>query len=483
MSSKANEASAPSFWPSSLRPRSITSRLIWLYTIVATVLLSCGMGILYWAVVSHIYQEDNVFLRDKLAALRQELYEEYALGEPNEELTTSWSGEETYWIRVYDPTGRIAAATPKMDEQLSERAFPPAAPQGTAMPKAMEYKNPSGRFFLLLAVTEAVNGHPYVVQIAQDFSADRQFARELAVLLLAVVAGGAIASGTIAFGVTKRELRPVQQMAQAIETIDAQQLHERITTVGWPRELQPLASAFNKMIIRLESSFTRLSQFSADLAHEFRTPIGNMRGEAEWALTKTRSPNDYRGVIESSIEEYDRLSGMIDNLLFLARAETADAPIKCSLFGARAAVEKIADFFETALEEQGIKISCLGECEIYAEPILFRRAVSNVISNAVRVTAPGGTVFISIVTGELASRIVVTDKGRGIASEHLPRVFDRFYRIDASRNSNGTGLGLALVRSIMQIHKGEVSIVSEVACGTTVTLTFPFPTKVIPARV
>lgn len=220
-------------------------------------------------------------------------------------------------------------------------------------------------------MTEVVKGQPYVVQIAQDCTDDKQFAQEIALLLLAVVVCGAVASGAIAVGVTKKALRPLQQMAQAVERIDAKQLHERVPILGWPRELQPLAAGFNKMVARLESSFARLSQFSADLAHEFRTPIGNMRGEAEVVLTKARMPNDYRAVIESSVEEYDRLSGMIDNLLFLARSETADAPIECSLFDGGAAVARIADFFETALEEQNIKISCLGECEVYAEPILF----------------------------------------------------------------------------------------------------------------
>lgn len=473
MSSEANEGDALFNELRPSRPRSITSRLIWLYTVSATVVLSGGMWILYWMVVRHISDENNVFLRDKLATFREDLYEAPSSQALNEELKASRSSEETYWIRVYDPTGRVVAATPRMDEVLPEKAFPSPTSSRSNPPPAKEYRNAGGRSFLLLAVTTVVNGRSCVVQIAQDSSIDRQFARELALLLLAVAASGAIVSGAIAFGVTKRELRPLQQMAGAVERIDTKQLHERITSVGWPRELQPLAVAFNKMVARLENSFTRLSQFSADLAHEFRTPIGNMRGEAELALTKVRMSNDYRAVIESSVEEYDRLSGMIDNLLFLARAETADAPIECSLFDARAAVEKIRDFFETALEEQNIKISCLGECELYAEPILFRRAVSNLVSNAVRVTAPGGTVVVSIVADKSASKIAVTDSGRGIASEHLPHVFDRFYRVDASRNSRGTGLGLALVRSIMQIHKGEASIVSEVGRGTTVTLTFP----------
>jgi two-component system, OmpR family, heavy metal sensor histidine kinase CusS len=473
MSSKPNETGASLNGPNHSRPRSIASRLIWLYTIAATIVLSSGMWILYWMVVRHIYDENNVFLRDKLAALREDLNEQSSPQALNEEINSSRTSEETYWIRVYDSTGRVVATTPKMDEVLPAKAFPSTASPTSIAPRATQYRSPGGRSFLLLAVTTVANGQSYLLQIAQDNSADRQFAMELALLLSAVAACGAIVSGAVAVGVTKRELRPLQLMARAVERIDTKQLHERITAVGWPRELQPLAVAFNKMVARLENSFTRLSQFSADLAHEFRTPIGNMRGEAELALTKVRLPNDYRAVIESSVEEYDRLSGMIDNLLFLARAETADAPIQCSLFDARVAVEKIRDFFETALEEQDIKISCLGECELYAEPILFRRAVSNLVSNAVRETAPGGTVVVSIVTGNSFSRVAVTDSGQGIASEHLPHVFDRFYRVDASRRSKGTGLGLALVRSIMQIHKGEASIVSEVGRGTTVTLTFP----------
>ena len=177
MSSETNEAGAPSAWAESFALRSIASRLIWLYTIAATVVLSCGMGILYWIVVRHIYEEDNVFLRDKLAALREDLYEASAPQALNEELKALRSGEETYWIRVYDPTGRIIASTPKMDEVLPEKAFPSAATPRSATPKATEYRNASGRSFLLIAVTEVLNGQPYVIQIAQDCSDDNQFAQ------------------------------------------------------------------------------------------------------------------------------------------------------------------------------------------------------------------------------------------------------------------------------------------------------------------
>src|SRR6266446_2646926 len=203
MSSKANEAGVPSDGPIPSRSHSLASRLIWLDTIAATVVLSCGMGILYWIVVRHIFAEDNVFLRDKLAALREDLYVASGPQALNEELEKSQSGEETYWIRVYDPTGHLIASTPKMDEVLAEKAFPFAAAPNSATPKATEYRNASGRSFLLIAVTEMLNGQPYVVQIGQDCSDDKQFAEEFAVLLLVVAAGGAVASGAIAVGVTK----------------------------------------------------------------------------------------------------------------------------------------------------------------------------------------------------------------------------------------------------------------------------------------
>src|ERR1700738_5354473 len=167
MSLGANGADVSSPGSNPARARSIASRLIWLYTIAATVVLSCGMGILYWIVVRHIYEEDNVFLRDKLAALRQDLYEEAGPQALNEELKTSRSGEETYWIRVYDPAGRIIDASPNMDAMPPEKAFPSAPPPGSATPAATEYKNAQGKSFFLVAVRVVVRGETYVAQLAQ----------------------------------------------------------------------------------------------------------------------------------------------------------------------------------------------------------------------------------------------------------------------------------------------------------------------------
>jgi len=277
----------------------------------------------------------------------------------------------------------------------------------------------------------------------------------------------------IAITVTKRGLRPLGEMTRSLGRIGPTHLNERVAPAGWPRELQPLAVAFDAMLKRLDDSFTRLSQFSADLAHELRTPITNMLGEAQVALTRDRTPPEYRETIESTIGECERLSGIVDNLLFVARVDAAREPIAPTRFDARAAVEKIASFYQMIANDHHVTIRCSGEGQIYADPGLFERAVGNLVDNALRFTQEQGSIQIVLADHAANFEVAVSDNGCGIAPEHLPRVFDRFYRVESSRGSDGAGLGLALVKSIVDLHGGSARIQSEVGRSTTVTLIFP----------
>ena len=309
--------------------------------------------------------------------------------------------------------------------------------------------------------------------MAQDRSVDEQFEKQFGLLVAAVLLGGIFASTLIAITVTKRGLRPLSAMTRSLMRVGPKRLHERVPPADWPRELQPVAIAFDDMLDRLEDSFTRLSQFSADLAHELRTPLANIRGEAEVALTRPRSPNEYEAVIESSVAECARLSGIIDNLLFLARAEAAESKVQRSLFDGRSAIERIAAYNEAIAEERQLTITCQGEGEVYADPILFGRAVSNLVDNAVRFTPDGGQIAIVLTANAQGAEVVVSDTGCGIPAAHISRIFDRFYRVDPSRSTEGTGLGLALVKSIADLHAGSISVESEVGRGTAVTIRFP----------
>jgi two-component system heavy metal sensor histidine kinase CusS len=455
----------------SAEPRSIASQLVFLFTLAAAFLLTCGLGAFYWIIVRQAFAEDNAVLADKVAAIRSELRNEEGMRALQEQLNTRQPGEHAvYWVRVLDRSGRVVAESPDMGDFLPISVFPATVilPDQTAQ----DYHS-GGRLFSLMAVNEIIHAQPFTIQIAQDRSGDEEFIWKFGALLAGLLALAIAAAAVIATSVTRRGLRPLSEMTKSLERIGPTQLNERLGPDGWPLELQPMAKAFDGMLNRLEDSFTRLSQFSADLAHELRTPVANILGEAEVSLTRERSAEEYRETLESSIAECTRLSGLIDNLLFLARAESTDRQIQSSRFDARAAVEKIAAYYEPGAEEKNITISAVGHGEMDADPLLLGRALSNLVENALRFTPDGGEVIIKIDAVPNGTQVSVRDSGAGIPAEHLSRVFDRFYRVDAARSSGGMGLGLSLVKSIANLHGGSATIASTVDHGTTVTLIFP----------
>ncbi|MEY2485886.1 MAG: two-component system, OmpR family, heavy metal sensor histidine kinase CusS [Verrucomicrobiota bacterium] len=455
-------------------PRSIASQLVLLFTLAAALLLCCGLSVSYIISVRHAFEEDNEFLADKIFALRADLNTADWPKALIEELKSPRAGEPAaYWIRVIDSVGHVTAQTPGMDKLLPSRIFP-IRRGDSAIPRPKNYRA-GGRLFSLVATTGQAAGQTYILEVAQDRSADAQFTRKFGALLGLVLASGIVASALVAITLTERGLRPLTDMTDAVQRVGPTHLDERVAPAGWPRELQPLALAFDEMLDRLENSFQRLSRFSADLAHELRTPVANLLGEAQVTLTRDRTPNEYREVIESSVAECERLSEIIENLLFLARTDAATEQTHRQLFEGKPAVEKIMALYETIADEQDVTINCVGHGVVYADPMLFGRAVSNVLENALRFTPAGGTIRISIVVEAGQSTISVTDTGCGIAADQVPRIFDRFYRVDPSRSSQGAGLGLALVKSIIDLHGGSAAITSDVNSGTTVTLTFPNP--------
>ncbi|HEY6154748.1 MAG TPA: heavy metal sensor histidine kinase [Candidatus Udaeobacter sp.] len=454
------------------KPRSIAFQLILLFTLAAALLLACGLGVVYSIVTHHAFAEDNAVLADKIFVLSADLRE----NGPNifgEEVAAHRAGQHTpYWIRILDAQERAIGETPEMDRLIPKQTFPAAREPSEAIRTRKDYRS-AAKLFSLVSFKEPSKGEIYTVQVAQDRSSDEQVETNFAFLFIAVLIGGVVASALIAIIVTRRGLQPLRRMTGSLGRIGPDQLKERIGSAAWPRELQPLAIAFDQMLKRLDDSFTRLSQFSADLAHELRTPIANMLGEAQVALTRDRSAIEYREIIESTVAECERLSRIVDNLLFVARVDAAREPIARKRFDARAAAEKIADFYQTAADDHHVTITCSGDGQIYADPDLFERAVGNLIDNALRFTAKHGSINVEVAKHNSDFEVAVHDNGSGISAEHLPHVFDRFYRAESSRTSDGAGLGLALVKSIVELHGGSATIGSELGRGTTVTLKFP----------
>ncbi len=459
-------------------PRSIASQLVFLFTPAAVLLLGCGLGVLYWIVVRHGLEEDRTVLTDKVLGIRADLRSAAGPGLTRQELKALQGERTSYWVRLLDDRGEVIAETEGMGSLLPAALFPVGTKTASAEVPMKDHQA-EGKLFSLVSMRATENGRSYLIQVAQDRSADERFEREFGLLVVVVLICGTFASIMIAITVTRRGLRPLNAMTHSLKRVGPTRLHERVPPADWPRELQPVAVAFDDMLDRLEGSFNRLSQFSADLAHELRTPLANIRGEAEVALTRPRTPNEYEAVMESNVAECERLSTIIDNLLFLARAEAAESKVKCSWFDGRAAIDRIAAYNEAIAEERRLQIICSGHGQVYADPLLFGRAVSNLVDNAVHYTPDGGRIAISITTSDDHAEIAVGDNGCGIAAEHLSRIFDRFYRVDPSRSTEGTGLGLALVKSIADLHGGKIEVTSEVGRGTRLVLCLlgPQPAK------
>jgi two-component system heavy metal sensor histidine kinase CusS len=277
----------------------------------------------------------------------------------------------------------------------------------------------------------------------------------------------------------RRGLAPVRAISREIGRINAEKLHARIAGEAWPSDLRVLASTFDDMLARLEQSFAQLTRFSSDLAHEFRSPINNLVAAASVTLARARDPAEYQKTLEVVVEEGQRLSRMVSSMLFLARADNAGQHLHLERVALADEFRKLVDFYEIAADEQGVTLLAQGEGELVADPVLLRRALSNLLANALRYTPRGGIVRLSAVRERGAVAIAVNDDGKGIAAEHLPFLFDRFYRADAARSSaDSTGLGLAVVRSIAELHGGKAEVASVLGKGSTFTLRFPTDQKI-----
>lgn len=278
----------------------------------------------------------------------------------------------------------------------------------------------------------------------------------------------------IGYFIARNSMNRVQEFANKMENITANSLHDRINPNDWPKELKALGIKFNNMLDRLESSFKQLSQFSSDIAHELRSPIHNLRGITELALAKKRTADEYVNLLESSHEEYEHLTKLIENLFFLAHADHGQIVLNKTSLNAQAEILKISDYFSAMAEEKNIEISCEGNAVIHVDSVLFRRVLNNIFSNAIKYTPHNGKISIEIQHKENI-QIVVNDTGVGIEEEHLSKIFDRFYRTDSSRASHAgsLGLGLAIAKSIMELHQGKISIESQIGKGSSVYLQLP----------
>lgn len=281
--------------------------------------------------------------------------------------------------------------------------------------------------------------------------------------------------GLSAWAVVKRGLAPLREFRKVAAMISAQDLSHRLSVVKMPQELSELAHGINFMLHRLDSDVQQLSQFSDDLAHELRAPISNLMGKAQVTLSRERPAEEYKAVLESSTEELGRVARIVSDMLFLAQVSHPAALVPFETIALEDEALKVINLFSLSAEDKQISVSVTGRGSTIGDRLMIQRAISNLMSNAIRHCPVGQAITITIEVHATEVSLHVANPGAGIEPQHLPHLFDRFYRVDThhSRAGGSTGLGLAIVKSIMSLHQGVAEVNSRPGKITTFKLGFP----------
>jgi two-component system, OmpR family, heavy metal sensor histidine kinase CusS len=303
-------------------------------------------------------------------------------------------------------------------------------------------------------------------RFTMDFASDARMGNKWAVLLVALtLAAGAFVAGATSWHV-RRQLRPLHDLAAQTRAISPRRLDQRLSLVDPGEELLPWIEQFNALMQRLELAYSQLEGFNADVAHELRTPLATLIGETEVALSRERSADSLRETLASNLEEMQRLSAMVNDMLFLSNADRGAQARRGVPVSLATLARQVAEFHEGTLDEAGLRLDVVGDATVAVDEPLVKRALSNLLGNATRFASPGSTVQVRIAAEAPSDvQVVVQNQGRGIAPQLLPRLFDRFFRADESRCCDGAeqhhGLGLAIVAAIARMHAGRTLARSE----------------------
>jgi heavy metal sensor kinase len=447
------------------------------YGLVLTVLLAVFSAVVYWVLRHQLMERMDEALTEELADVRHEI--ERATDTPAllVWLDRRFAHHEGFDFQITRADGTRFFAS----DRLADRALaaPPSAPDHPAPPHFESVEAGQDRWRVVTVRVRGPDG-PLTVRVARSLS---EFDHETGELLWAFLLAGPLTVGATLVGgyyLAGRTLAPVDRITETARSISGERLNRRVPVSNPGDELGRLAATLNDMLDRLERSFTEMQRFTADAAHELRTPLAVIRNEAEVALRAPRSVEEYTRVLEGLLEEVVRLSEMADQLLFLCRQDAGLNPPAHKDVPLDELLAAVTENMRLVAEAKGVAL-VLGDnppCAVRGEALPLRRVFYNLIDNAVKYTAAGGTVRVSSrrAGGEVVVR--VSDTGTGIATEHLPHIFDRFYRVDPSRTgeTGGAGLGLAICRSVVRAAGGGIEVSSEIGHGSEFVVRLPAST-------
>jgi len=464
------------------RAISLTLRATLLFGLIAALVVSAVGFYLYYSIEKELIRRADYQVAGRVQYFRQLLANDFPLTQLSHspQLFENMLGNERdiLQFRLQDNTQIINVNpshlvlpdfTPVADgiELTLNNIHPMTAPDGTPV-----------RF--ISAAVRMQDGRTVNIYAAHFMGAESQMLASFRVEIIGAVLLAYILIAALGYSVIRRGLRPLRKMAQEAASIHPTSLATRLSSAHAPQELQPLILSFNAMLDRLAEGYERLTQFSADLAHEIRTPVGALMGHCQVALYQPRTTEEYETLLANNMEELERISRMVENILFLARASHAHSVLNITPLALASETQRVVDYFEGLAEERGMQLvcdprMCHGGATLYADPMLFQRALSNLVANAIRYGDENTPISVQVEQTWPNTRVHVDSIGAPIPAEKRDKLFDRFYRADAARSEGGSsnGLGLSIVHAIMALHQGSVSVHSLGQGKTRFTLQFP----------
>ena len=460
-----------------LRPKHVRTRLtLWYLVLLGGILalfIAAASGFLFFNLRRELDRE----LADQIESVEQGL----SFG-PDGRLQVRQAGDHADpdraqgpYLEIRELDGALLYSNDRLaGTQLGGMPIPKEGTDGYS-PRSSEL--PDGTRIRLASRVDFVESHPVLIRLAASEERLWNDMRESAWAVLAAVPIVLVVAGFFAFGLARRFLAPLGAMAVRAEEITAERLNERLHVESPDDELGHLARVFNDTLARLERSFERLRRFTADASHELRTPLTAIRSVGEVGLQKDGDTRHYRETIGSMLEETNRLTSLVENLLTISRAEAGHIHLERAPLRLLELAGEAAGLLEILADEKGQRLAVEGDgsAAVFGDRRVLRHAVMNLIDNAIKYSPVGGTVRVRVDRKGDRCLLDVIDTGPGIPPEHHDKVFDRFYRLDKarSRDAGGSGLGLSIARWAAEAHDGSIELFSEMDKGSTFRITLP----------
>jgi two-component system OmpR family sensor kinase len=317
----------------------------------------------------------------------------------------------------------------------------------------------------------------YIVQVSSPLSSLHQTLNRLKAILFLILPMTVILTGVAGLVLVRQTLKPADNMVKTLNQIKNESLGLRLPVPRTRDEIQRLARTFNDLLAKIEKDFLTQQQFNQDLSHELRTPLTVLKGELEVTLKKIRSPQEYESILESSLEEINRINKILDQLLMLARFDNKEISPRFSVFDLTSFTKQIVEEIQVLAKPKHIRLKFRSRSALNfaGDENQLRTVLLNLLDNAIKYTPPQGQVDVELAAETGSVKIIIRDTGMGIADDKLPYIYDRFFRVEDARNLSGFGLGLSIVKSIVDAHRGTIDVESRLGRGTAFTLTFPQP--------